>query len=280
MALVQPQVIGRFPQADNRHVEFYEDHLGRVWHGPAGPKGDPESALAPYGWTAPLSPVWARGLLLPPPEYVKVRRIVGRQVKVDILIDKWIELMESRQAEYEEFQHGVAAALSGGINVPNLLDNPPPRIEKEFGPGPFPGIEFVQMVADGDLWATGRTEVIPAWAVSLLPRLRKIARAGKRLDTGSLRSYAAEDRRAKMAGLGAAPVHPPVDADPLVNGSEAPTGGPTEAAGLPVFSANVVRRMTKAELLAYARAAGVTLDETQTKRQMADAMLDASAVPA
>ena len=124
--------------------------------------------------------MWAKGLLLPPPELVKVKREIGKPPIVDIMLDKWLALMENRQAEYEEFRHGVVSALSGGINVPSLLDNPPPRIAKEFGPSPFPGMEFVQMIADGDEWANGLTEEVPEWAEALLPNLRKIARAGKR----------------------------------------------------------------------------------------------------
>ncbi len=264
MALVQPQVVGRFPQADNRHPEFYRDHLNRVWHATAGAKGEPESALQPFGWTAPLSPEWAKGLLLPPAEYVKVRREIGQPARVDILIDKWIGLMENRQAEYEEFQHGVVSALSGGINVPSLLDNPPPRIEKEFGPGPFPGLEFVQMVADGDPWANGLTDVVPAWADALLPRLRKIARAGKRLDAQSMRLFAAEDRRSRVRNLVPTPEMRPE----VVEALQAPM--------MPVFSKSVLNAMSKAELIGYGAAAGLTLDPKETKTVILAALVEAS----
>lgn len=268
MALVQPQVVGRFPQADNRHPEFYRDHLGRTWHATAGAKGEPESALQPYGWTAPLWPVWAKGLLLPPPELVKVKREIGKPPIVDIMLDKWLALMENRQAEYEEFQHGVVSALSGGINVPSLLDNPPPRIAKEFGPSPFPGMEFVQMIADGDEWANGLTEEVPEWAEALLPNLRKIARAGKRLDAGSMRAFAAEDRRNRIKGFAVKPVRAP---------DRASDGVPPITANLPIFSKSVLNAMSKAELIAYGAAAGLTLNEAESKKTILAAIAEASA---
>lgn len=188
----------RFPQADKRHVEWFEDDMGRAWTASVDEKGEPVEALQPSGWTAPLSPPWARGLLLPPAHIVSLRRERGRAPKVTLNTDRWLGELERAMTDYKKHAREIVKRLSGGTDVQRYLQAPTPEMIEEIGVGPFPGLAFVQAIADGDEWANGLTDVVPTWAQGLLPGLLETARAGKLLSMDAMRSVATEERRAAI----------------------------------------------------------------------------------
>lgn len=188
----------RFPQADKRHVEWFEDDHGRNWTAAVDEKGEPVEPLQPTDWTAPIAPDWARHLLLPPGHLVTLRRERGRAPRVVVNTDRWLGEMERSMADYKKHAREIVKRLSGGTNVQQYLRDPTPEMIEEIGVGPFPGLAFVQAIADGDAWALGLSADVPAWAQALLPGLLETARAGKLLSMDAMRSVATEERRAAI----------------------------------------------------------------------------------
>lgn len=189
----------RFPQADNRHQEFFEDEHGRGYQASVDKNGDPIEDPKPLDWCAPQSPEWARGLLNPPGHLTTIQRRPGKSARVVTHLDKWMSEQEDAEQRFRTWMVNVTKKMTNGFHLQAALDNPSPELREAIGVGPFPGVHFVQAIMDGDPWALGKTEVIPQWAVALLPDLQAKARAGKLLSPAQMRALAVEERRALMA---------------------------------------------------------------------------------
>ncbi len=215
----------KFPQADNRHTEFFEDHWGRGYMASVDKNGnDPIEDPKPVNWTAPQSPEWARGLLLTPGHLMKIERRVGKSPRVAIDFDKWLSEQENAEQTYRQWAINVTKKMSGGFNVTEMLQKPPQELREAIGVGPFPGVVFVQAIADGDPWALGLTEVVPAWAVALLPDLMAKARAGKLLSPTQMRKLAVEERRSLLATT--AKINEPMAAQTVIATPPSPPNPP------------------------------------------------------
>ena len=268
MAIVQAGGINqKHVQADGRHTEWFEDQWGRAYFATVGPKGDPDESPKPSGWTAPLNPEWAKHLLLPPESYRTVSRVRGRQTRIVINMDAWLVSAEEAEENYRRWKEGVVDKLSGGIDVQRLLENPPAAIARQFGNAPFPGVLWVQMIADGDPWALGKTEAIPEWAVPLLPALRIGARAAHLLSAAAMREIAAEERRTTVARHATVMDHIASTRGTLAQAMAEPLRDPVAIAGVPILRRTVLEAMGKETIVAYATAAGVTLIDG-TKAQL------------
>lgn len=193
--------------------------------------GDPID-LRPLGWTAPLEPAWARGLLLPPVDDHQVVTLVpraersrkGYQIHVDHAA--WLgKLYASRQA-YTQRLHQIAQNMSGGVNVLEIIQNPPPSLREFVGEPPFPPVEFVQAMLAGNEWALGLSDAVPAKALALLEAIKPVVLSARAIVAelvDPLEDEAVRRARAELAddaarGGASAPGAP----DPLADGSAKP----------------------------------------------------------
>lgn len=190
---------------DQRRQAFYTDQHGRMYSTQVDTRtGDPAEALSPIGWTAPMAPRWASGLFVPPSE-VLVPRTTGYGNEVEVDYDKWLGMLEEGERLYEQRAQQVASALTA--NYLDLLQNPTPAFLQAMGPRPFPSIEVVQAMKDGDPWALGETDEVPDWASDdLLAQIKSAARAGGLLKASALREMREDERRARVGGRGLAAV--------------------------------------------------------------------------
>jgi hypothetical protein len=188
---------------DARRQAFYQDQHGRQYVTQVDTRtGEPAEALAPIGWTAPVSPAWAQGLFVPPSEMLSPRQTgYGYEVVVDY--DKWLGMLEEQEGLYEMRAQQVARDLTA--NYLDLLANPTPAFLSAMGPRPFPGIDVVQAMKDGEPWALGETEEVPAWVTAeRLEELKRGARAAGLVSAEKLRAMREEERRVRLGGRGLA----------------------------------------------------------------------------
>lgn len=205
MAIVAPKqdTLG-FPQADNRRPEFFRDQHGRSWYATVENKsGEPAESPKPFNWTAPAAPSWAAHLLVPPEDVRTIRRVRGEPLSIYLDYDTWLAKLEQRNVEFRQHAYAVARQLSGGLNVEAAMRTP--DVMQQIGPSPYPAIEFVQAMVDGDAWALGLTTEVPAWAETLLTELKFQARAAGLLSTEAVRELNEADRKAMLAALQPAP---------------------------------------------------------------------------
>lgn len=141
------------------------------------------------GWRAPVNPVWAKGLFMPPlgdSEIVKLmpqreRHLKGYQLFIDY--DVWLQKIDKAESTRRSRIASIAADLSGG-NALKLVANPTRDLEAYVGPPPFPPREIVEAMRAGNKWALGFSDQIPAKAVKIMDeiKLRVMASKAVRLD--------------------------------------------------------------------------------------------------
>ena len=183
---------------DQRRQAFYDDQHGRTYSTQVDTKtGDPAEGLTPIGWTAPRSPGWARGLLRPPAEVLVVQQSLrGNVVEVDY--DRWLGMLEGAEQAYQQRAQQVASNLSA--NYLDLLQNPTAAFLSAMGPRPFPGLDVVQAMKDGDDWALGFSDEVPAWMTpGRLNELKQGALAAGLLSAEQQRAMREEERRTRLA---------------------------------------------------------------------------------
>lgn len=166
-------------QQDKRRGEFFVDQHGREYFANIEIEtGDPCEALRPYQWTAPASPDWARGLLLPPVDDRDVVRMVPQRsrarLKYQVFIDyaAWLQKWDAAYEAWQQKLHDFAKGMTGGINLIDAVNNPPPVLRMEVGAPPSPPRAMIEAAAAGDAWSLGLSVAVPRKAQAMLDELK------------------------------------------------------------------------------------------------------------
>ena len=164
MARVEVKQEGGHLQVEDRYTSYLNDGQGRTWTGIFSRKsGSPADYPTPTGWTSPQTPQYLRGLFLPPEQYRTIVRPEGKPMSIAIDYDRWISDLNAGQASYEQTKRDVINKQADGYDAIRLMEDPPKALLDIIGPGPFPPLEVVERMADGDEWALGISAVIPEW---------------------------------------------------------------------------------------------------------------------
>jgi hypothetical protein len=171
-----PQVKG---QQDKRRYEFFIDQHGREYGANIEiDTGDPCETLKAHGWTAPAAPHWAKGILMPPENCLKLvpakqRARRGYQIEVDY--DKWLVMWDEAKERYDAKVHDFARGMTNGTsNIIELVNDPPPVLREIVGPPPSPPRAFIEAARAGNAWALGQSGAVPAKAEAILRELQPI----------------------------------------------------------------------------------------------------------
>lgn len=150
--------------------------------------GDPCEVIVAKGWIAPIEPVWARRLFMPPMDDTSIVTMVDRAHRAEkgyqIFIDyaKWLEKWDDRAQDFQkkmvDYARGIAS--KGDTTIAELLANPTVALLREVGRGPMPPREFIEAMAANNKWALGQSNAIPKKALALLDTLKPLIVAGGR----------------------------------------------------------------------------------------------------
>jgi hypothetical protein len=148
-------------QPDYRKVLTFRDQHGRQYDNvfEIKPKGGPVGAPSPKGWRPP------HPALMPPMQYF--RWDVPGQLDARIDYDAWITDLRSLHSEYTQQIWEIARARFGE-KAAEAVNNPPPQLLYEAGPGPLK-IELVMAMRQGNRWALGFTPEDKANIARFLP---------------------------------------------------------------------------------------------------------------
>lgn len=206
---------------NDRRTEYFADQFGRTWEAVVDQTGAPCSGLQPFGWTAPLEhpdAPWLRGLFVPPGNLVHVKkRERGEAQRVHIDMDAWIAQQEQNHLLRQNDAVRVAKQMAPQSFM-ELIKNPTPAFLQEMGPSPFPPLEVLQAMVEGDAWALGKDATIPAWAEDLLQDMLYSANAMHLLRADIKRQILADQRRQRIARLGKVELPAAPDANPVGRG--------------------------------------------------------------
>lgn len=192
------------PQAAKRTTQIWLDEFGRKWGAPVEKGiGEPVCGLSPMGWTAPLETPgleWLKGLFAPPSG--RVVRLgpdePGEQRKVLIDWDGWIDQQEQNEMMMDQRGTEIAKKMAKDDAIA-LVDKPTKAFLIERGPSPFPPVDIIQMMRDGDKWALGLEAKRPAWLTDLmLEDMLYSAQKGGLLHPVLRRKVAANQRRKRL----------------------------------------------------------------------------------
>jgi hypothetical protein len=164
MAVVKNQEKGKHLQADSRRVDYFRDQHGRVWWAQVDKRtGDPVESLNTYKWSAPQTPAYLNGMFTPPEQYRMIVRSPGSPAELHIDYDAWIADWNQHYTRWDQARVDITNKMTDGFDAIKQLETPSPTIRRIVGPGPYPPLEIIQQMAEGDEWALGKTEDIPAW---------------------------------------------------------------------------------------------------------------------
>lgn len=205
MARVEVVLKGGHAQVEDRYTTFLQDQHGRTFTLNMSRKGGGDAGVpSPTRWTAPLSPSHLRGLFLPDAQYRVTVHPEAAPVHLHIDYDKWISDLQAAQGHHDQTKVDVINHQAQGFDAIRLMENPPPSLLKIIGPGPFPPIEVVEEMANGDDWALGKTDVVPAWFTqNLHDQIVATARQTGLMQTWQLRELAKAERVERKRALAA-----------------------------------------------------------------------------
>lgn len=203
MARVEMVLKGGHAQMEDRYTGYYSDRHGRTYTCNMSRKsGSPADYPNPTSWTAPTTPQFLRGFFVPPSQYRLVRMPEGAPMFVDIDYDKWISDLNAGMAHFDQSKTDVINRQADGFEAIRLMENPPPSLMKIIGPAPFPPLEVVEEMADGDLWALGLSDVVPSWFTKAIEhQIIDTARATGLFQTWQLRELNKIERTNRKAAM-------------------------------------------------------------------------------
>lgn len=224
-------------QENRRFTDFFTDQHGREYLGnceighstlPGVPPTTDPIDLVPHGWTAPITPVWAQKLFLPPLDDHEIVSLLPRAERakkgyqIHINYVRWLQKHDERTEQWTQHLRDIVNKMSGGVNALQLLREPPPELVDYIGPLPFPPRELIQAMAAGNEWALGMSADIPAKAAEMLEKLRPAVMRSRQtidLDTVTVDPFADEAKAAHDAKLEAL-MDMEEDADPFATGGK------------------------------------------------------------
>ena len=203
MARVEMVLKGGHAQVEDRYTGYYSDQHGRTYTCNMSRKsGGPADYPSPTNWTAPMSPQFLRGFFVPPSQYRMLRMPEGAPMSVDIDYDKWISDLNAGMAHFDQSKTDVINRQADGFEAIRLMENPPPSLMKIIGPAPFPPLEVVEEMADGDAWALGLSDVVPSWFTKAIEhQIIDTARATGLFQTWQLRELNKIERTHRKAAM-------------------------------------------------------------------------------
>lgn len=201
MAKVEVKLEGGHAQVEDRYTGWLNDQHGRTWTGSFSKRGGtPTDAMNPTRWTAPQSPQWLRGLFVPPEQYRQVVRAEAAPLALHIDYDGWIATLNAAQAHFDQTKIDVINHQAQGFDAIRLMEHPPASLLRILGPSPFPPLEVVERMAEGDAWALGKSDEVPAWFTKTLEQeIVHTGRATGLFQTWQLRELNKVERAGRKA---------------------------------------------------------------------------------
>lgn len=178
-------------QEEQRRPETFVDQHGREYFANVELKtGDPCEVLQPR-FKAPTEPAWFRKMLMPPVDDLAIVKMVprlqrarkGYQVFIDY--DAWLAKTDERDEEWDARLRDLARRMSGGLDVLNIVKNPPPELVHYIGRKSFPPRVLIEAMKAGNPWALGLSATVPAKAVALLADLESQITGRRRRQLGT-----------------------------------------------------------------------------------------------
>lgn len=164
-------------QEEQRRPEMFVDRFGREYFANVELKtGDPCEVLQAR-FRAPITPEWARKMLLPPVDDHDIVKMVprlqrakkGYQVEIDF--DRWLMKWDAANETRQRKLYDGAKAMAKGRDAHEIAKDPPAILLAELGPPPMPPRVFIEAMKAGNAWALGKSDKIPAKAVALLEEI-------------------------------------------------------------------------------------------------------------
>lgn len=203
MARVEVKMEGGHAQVLDRYPAYFNDEQKRTWSVNMSKKsGAPADYPTPTRWTAPLSPTYLRGLFVPPPQYRKVIAPEGEPMHIRIDYDGWISDLQVAEQHHDQTKVDVINHQAQGFDAIRLMENPPQALLKIIGPGPFPPLEVIEYMAEGDAWALGLTEKVPGWFTKAMhDQIVHTARMTGLMQSWQMREVTKAERSSRRAFL-------------------------------------------------------------------------------
>lgn len=165
------QLFGALDQAKQRRGEFFRDQHGRNYSAWVENKtGEPTGGINHDQWTAPTTPLWCRGRLVPDTKYMKIVRTRG-PAAIEIDYAQWLADWDEADAMWRAGLKDLISKMQVDLQtMAKLRANPPLEVLEVIGKGPGERRprQFIEAAMKGNKWALGQSDIVPTWAKPIL----------------------------------------------------------------------------------------------------------------
>lgn len=186
------QLFNALDQAKQRtNAFFFDQHGRRYWAAVELKTGDPVGGIYADQWTAPMSPAWCAGRLVPDAKYMKIVRGRG-QPHIEIQYEEWLRDWDAadrmRKSVLDEL---ISRSPVDIATMQEYRKNPPPEIMKTIGAGPIERRprEFIAAAMKGNRWALGLSDKMPDWAKPVMAQWELVQPQGQSYNPAEMGEY-------------------------------------------------------------------------------------------